>query len=151
MEKICLENILSGLMFIGFDKVDSLLLSYTTDSILKSDMYHFVLEDDTIPTLYNHIEFSDGVYKFFDDENLESDIKLKNLKVPMKTFLALHSSKKIIECLKNIDYKNIILKKISSIGLDNLNDMNYLFSSKEKEVIMNIFGITLNSNKGLHK
>ena len=151
MEKISLENIISGLMFMGFDKVDSLLLGYTTEELLKSNLYHFALKYDESSALYKHLNYVDGTYQFRDDENLDSIIKLKNLNMPMKTFLALHSNKKLIEVLKSIDFKNVVLKKISTIGLSNLNEMNYLFSSKEKEIIMNIFGITLNNNKRLIK
>jgi len=152
MEKISLENIISGLMFIGFDKVDSLLLGYATEELLKSDMYRFVLEEDTTTSLYKHIDYVDGVYQFKEDETLDSMIIFKKLKMPMKTFLVLHSNKKLIDTLKTINFQEIVLKKISSIGVNNLSDMNYLFSSKEKEIIMNIFGITFNnSNKVLRK
>ena len=151
MEKICLENIISGLMFIGFDKVDSLLLGYVTEGVLNSDLYHFVLEDDAIPTLYNHIDYLDGVYKFQGNEDIDSIVKLKNFDMTMKSFLALHSNKKLIECLKTLNYKDIVMKKISSIGIENIDDMNNLFSLKEKEIIMNIFGITLNNSKGIRR
>lgn len=151
MEKISLENIVSGLMFMGFDKVDSLLLGYTTEELLKSNLYHFALKYDESSSLYKHLDYVDGTYQFRDDENLDSIIKLKNLNMPMKTFLALHSNKKILECLKILDFKDIVIKKISSIGINNINEMNYLFSLKEKEIIMNIFGITLNNNKVLRK
>ena len=147
MEKISLENILSGLLFLGFDKVDSLLLGYTTEELLKSKLYHFVMENDISSTLYNHLDYVDGVYQYQEGENLDSIIKLKNLNVPMKSFLALNSNKKVIECLKTLDFKNIIIKKISSIGINNIDEMNYLFSDKEKDIIMNIFGIRLDNQK----
>lgn len=151
MEKISLENIISGLMFMGFDKVDSLLLGYTTEELLKSNLYHFALEYDESSALYKHLDYVDGTYQFRDDENLDSIIKLKNINMPMKTFLALHSNKKILECLNLLDFKDIVIKKISNIGINNINEMNHLFSLKEKEIIMNIFGITLNNNKVLRK
>ena len=153
MEKICIENIISGLMFIGFDKVDSLLLNYTTEAIFNSGIYAFKFDDDAIVSLYNYIDIEDNIFKFKEGESLNSIVTSNKVKdLPMKTLLALHSNKKIIEVLKTIDFKKIILRKISSIGINNLSEMNYLFSSKEKEIIMNIFGITLNSNeKGLRK
>ena len=151
MEKICLENVLSGLLFLGFDKVDSLLLGYTIEELLQSDMYYFAMEDDESSTLYKHLDYVNGVYQFKECMSLNSIIKLKNLNISMNTFLALHSNKKLIECLKSLDFRNIVIKKISCIGINNINEMNYLFSSKEKEIIMNIFGITLNNSKVLRK
>lgn len=146
MEKISLENVLSGLLFLGFDKVDSLLLGYTTEELLKSNLYHFVMEDDSSAKLYNHLDYVDGVYQFKEDEDLDSIIKLKNLSMPMKTFLALNSNKKLIECLKLLDFKDVIIKKISSIGINNIDEVNHLFSDKEKD-IMNTYGIKVNKQK----
>ena len=152
MEKICLENLISGLMFVGFDKVDSLLLEYSFEELMKQDLHKIQLGDVAIPSLYNYVEFVDGSFKLKNNYDLDDDIKLKNdVMISVRKILALHSNKRLIECLKRINYKDIVLKKISRIGVNNLSSMNNLFSSKEKEIIMNIFGITLDNSKVLRK
>ena len=148
MEKICLDNIISALLFLGFDKVDSLLISYTTKNILESDMYHFELDNDSLPSLYNYVELSSGTFKL----NEQSIEKINHgFKENIKKILALHSNKRLIEYLKTVDFTDIVLLKLNSIGIKNALELNNLFSNKEKQIIMNIFDINVEKEEHLKK
>ena len=55
---------------------------------------------------------------------------------------ALHTNKKLIEYLSNLDFINIVQKKAKMVGLGRLQEKEELFSSKEKEILYEIFGVT---------
>lgn len=144
MVNICLEDVISGLMYLGFDKVDNLLLGYVLETVLKSNMYNFKLVDYTSLSLYRYIDFDNNIYQLKSEDELKSN---EITSLPIKNVLALNSNKKLIDFLKNVDFKDIVLKKVKCIGLNNLCNMNYLFSNYEKMIIMEIFDINLKDVK----
>lgn len=142
MEKICLDNILSALLFYGFDKVDSLLLYYTTKNVLTADEFKFVLDQDSLPTLFKYVEFKDNTYQLKNGMSLSDEVEVGNkIVMPIKNILALHSNKKLMKYLKSVDFSNIILQKITNLKPENINEVAYLFSTKEKNIISNGLGL----------
>ena len=44
---------------------------------------------------------------------------------------------KLLKYFSSIDFTTIISRKVNDIGCDNLNDFDYLFSKKEKQILFN--------------
>ena len=145
MSKINSEIIISSLFRIGFDQVDSLLYTYTLGKIFQdnAELNLFEYENKELSETFNKYIDNDGnVYKFKDGYDLNTIVSLKpiqNIELPLYKVLNINSL--LIEYLKEIDFKEIIFKKIVSLGIDKINDFEKLFSDKEKEIISEMFGI----------
>ena len=135
MSKINSEIIISSLFRIGFDQVDSLLYTYTLGKIFQdnAELNLFEFKDKELSETFN--KFKDG----YDLNTIVSLKPIQNIELPLYKVLNINSL--LIEYLKEIDFKEIIFKKIVSLGIDKINDFEELFNDKEKEIISEMFGI----------
>ena len=144
MEKINTEILVSSLFTIGFDKVDPLLYTYTLGqlSIDNQKLQLFEFEDSETSQKFNDYVNYDGIiFKLKDGVTLETNVShIENRVWPLGK--ALHTNKKLIEYLSNLDFINIVQKKAKMVGLERLQEKKELFSSKEKEILYEIFGVS---------
>lgn len=143
MEKINTEILISSLFIIGFDKVDSVLYTYTLGqlSIDNSKLQMFEFEESETSQKFNEFVDYDGrIFKLKDGISLEMNVSpAGNYVCPLKK--ALSTNKKLIKYLSQLDFRKIIIKKIQSLGVDRIDSFDLLFSNKEKEIMYKMFGI----------
>lgn len=145
MEKINTEILVSSLFLIGFDQVDAMLFTYTLGklSIDNQKLNLFKFEDkETTNTFNKYFEFDRMIYKLKEGYTL-NDIVSSNEKYNIPLRRILQTNKKLLEYLEALDFKEIILRKISDIGYERIEKLNYLFSEKEKEIVHKIIDINL--------
>ena len=51
-------------------------------------------------------------------------------------FINTYPNKKLLEYLESVDFREIISKKVSTMGYERLDKFDYLFSNKEKQIIL---------------
>lgn len=133
MEKINSEIIISSLFMIGFDKVDTLLYINVVEQIDKFKIFEFT-DDKRSDIFKKYIEFNGICYKLKDNVSLNNDIELPLYK-------ELRTNNLLIKYLNELNYEEIIIKKIMFLGIDKIKHYNMLFSNKEKEIIYKMFGM----------
>lgn len=153
MEKINTEILVSSLFIIGFDKVDGLLFTYTLGqlSIDNHKLQLFEFEDSCTSQKFNEYVNYDGiVFKLKEGVTLKTNVShVSDYERPLET--ALHSNRKLIEYLSNLDFKKIIYRKVETLGIDKIDCFPSLFSTKEKEIINKIFEIEKNVSGNKNK
>ncbi len=144
MEKINTEILVSSLFTIGFDKVDALLYTYTLGqlSIDNQKLQLFEFEDSEPSQKFNdYVDYDGTIFKLKDGVTLETNVSpVANHVWPLGK--ALHTDKKLIEYLGSLNFANIVQKKARIIGLESLQEKEKLFSSKEKEILYEMFGVS---------
>ena len=145
MEKINTEIIISSLFMVGFDKVDSILYTYILGKLMEDnvDLKEYEFKESIPSSNFNkYVDYDGNIFKLKNGLSLNSMINLTYLKdMELPLYKELLTNKKLIKYLNDLDYREIILKKINLLGFDRINDFNILFSNKEKEIIYKMFGI----------
>ncbi len=117
MEKINTEILVSSLLKIGFDKVDSLLFTNTLAKLSidnqKSQLFDFV-DSETSP-LFNEFVNYDGIeFKLKDGITLDTNVSpIKDHVFPLGK--ALHTNEHLIDYLERLDF-NDIKSKTKKLG-----------------------------------
>lgn len=137
MEKVNMEMVISSLLIMGFDKVDSILVIFTVGQLSfdnhKAGLFSFENEEFS-KTFDEYIECVNSVYKFKDGYDLDSNVSFDNDKYwPLKN--RLHTNEKLLAYLSSLDFTPIIQRKINFIGKNNISKFDYLFSEKEKSIM----------------
>jgi hypothetical protein len=105
-------------------------------------MYKFI-DQETYSYFNEYVIFDGFTYRLKDGITLDTNVSPVSTRVlPLK--YALHTNKKLIEYLSNLDFRKIILKKIKTLGIDRVDSFDLLFSNKEKDIISDMFGIKRN-------
>jgi len=133
MEIINTESLVSSLFYIGFNKVDPLLFTYVLANL---DRDNFEFQDQQNTKTFDAFVTTDGlVFHPVYDISLDTEIELaKGYKLPLKR--VLHSNKKLIEFLNNLDFKPLVLKKAQEYNVETIKDADpNLFSRKEIEIL----------------
>lgn len=145
MEKINTEIIINSLFAIGFDKVDSLLFTYVLGKLSNDSiaLERVELEEREFSENFNkYVEYSDTFYQLKYGYSMDSIVSLMPIQnIELSLIKVLNTNKFLIQYLKELDFREIIVKKIIALGIDRINDYEMLFSKKEKEIISNMFGI----------
>ena len=142
MVKINSENIIISLMELGFDSVDIYLYTFVLRKLLhdnkKIQLFEFVDEPKT--HLFNEVIVNDECgYHFKKGISLSSKF-CKNDNVTLRTLLK--SKSELIDYLVCIDFKEIVLDKLSQFNSGDINSINTYFCDKEKDIIINMFNPT---------
>lgn len=145
MEKINTEILVSTLLVAGFQQVDSVLFTYTLGKLSldnqELNLFEFA-DEETTNTFNKYISFNGMVYKLKTPYTLEDNVSpVEKYIIPLKK--VLHTNNKLLDYLNELDFEEIILKKLSL--LQDTKNQDYLFSQKEKEIIREI------NNKGQNK
>ncbi|MBQ8891935.1 MAG: hypothetical protein IJ068_03615 [Bacilli bacterium] len=156
MEKINMEIIISSLLLSGFDKVDSVLFTLVLGKIVLDNVnsQKFKYEDEKNSKVYNDYINHDGViFNLKEGITLDMNVSpLDNHVFPLRK--ALHTSKELLEYFAELDFNDIVSRKIESFGgYENISPekLDYFFSNKEKEIIENINSLKINNQKKLIK
>ena len=152
MEKLNTEILINSLFIIGFDKVDSVLFTYTLGKLsidnCKERLFEF--EDEETTKVFNkYIDYDGIVFKLKEGYTLDTNVSSKEGYVfPLKNLL--HKNRKLIEYLNNLDFSEIILKKAELYGVRNIEQIDKSrFSSKEIEILKHL-DLTKNKNNTLN-
>ncbi len=137
--KITLENIISSLLCINFDRIDNLLCTLTIGYIIlhqnEDSRYHFeIINQPFSETFQSYIEYDGYGFKLKDNYNLLSKVGIHPYYRTLKTRLQAGNDK-LIEYLRTIDYKEIIKRKLNMLGPYAMNEYAFLFSEQEKCII----------------
>ena len=133
MEIINTESLVSSLFYIGFNKVDPLLFTYVLANL---DRDNFEFQDQQNTQTFDAFVTTDGlVFHPVYDISLDTEIELASeFKLPLRKLL--HSNKKLIEFLNNLDFKPLVLKKAQEYNVETIKDADpNLFSRKEIELL----------------
>ena len=145
MEKINSENIISALFLLGFNKVDVLLYMCVLAKLTLDNQS----EDEDFSFLFcQNIEFDGKVLKIKGDEGLDTTVMVIDGK-PYSLRRMLKCNEKLMEQMKNLDFEEIIRRKINIIGEDKVYIYRDFFSSKEIDIINKISDLTLSMKKNM--
>lgn len=142
MIKITTEDIVSSLLALRFERIDKLLYLVVSAKLTlgKDNENKFVYIHEEYSDFFNYYIESDNLnFKLKDGYRLSSDTsdgytiygRLKN------------KNKELMGCLESIDFRDIIINKISILcnECNKVNEYSTLFCDKEKDVIADMFGI----------
>ena len=128
MEKITTEVFLTTMFEYGFDEIDPILFTLTLGSIACNDIgRNFELSfDETLSNSFKfHVIKVNGVYK------------LKEKQEDMERWYRYHSNNTLYKYLDNVDFKEIIKRKIKALNIKKTDIIkNPLFSQKEINIIL---------------
>ena len=146
MEKINTEVLVSSLFNIGFDKVDAALFTFTLGKLAIDNrkMQLFEFSDSETNQIFNkYIDYDGIVFRFKDGINFET-MASYNGKVFYPLKMLLNSSKNLIKYLSQLDFSEIVLKKVEIYGIHSLEQIDEnIFSQKELEILHQLnFGQT---------
>lgn len=137
MEKINNESIISTLFILGFDRVDTILYSNILNEIIRNKNFKMVCTEET-NIFKKFIDYNGIRYKIKDDYNINSEvINMNGKKYTLKEILPVN--KELEKFLKTLNYEEIIKRKISILGNNNMIQLDYLFSEKEKKIIEKLY------------
>ncbi len=137
MEVINTEALVSSLLVMGFDKIDSLLYVYTLGQLTidNTKTKDFSFQDQEIsPDFEKYIEFDGSVYRLKEGYTLDTNISPIN----GHTYTLrdrFQSHKKLLEYLSTVDFKSIVLKKANNM----LAPEKEFFCDKELELVPELF------------
>lgn len=150
MEKINTEKIVSSLLVYGFDKVDSLLYTLVLGKLVIDNRENklFKFEDEDLSLFFRiYVNYDDTVYSLRNDYTLDSRVEtmMEGYYCPLRSILK--TSENLLNYFDKIDFNEIVMKKILCIGSEKLEELDFLFSSKEKEMIYKMSSIEQGENK----
>lgn len=134
MEKINTEILVSSLFVIGFDRVDASLYTYTLGklSIDNQQMQLFEFEDSEPHIIFSKYVDCDGIiFRLKDGITLDTMVSYNDEKFyPLRKML--NTNKRLIEYLSQLDFSEIIVRKLKDCGF---NIYDGRFSEKELKLI----------------
>lgn len=137
MEVINTEILISSLFNVGFDKVDSLLFTFT---LAKISLYNrkkklFQFKDRELGTVFKtYVDYDHAVFRLKSGYTLATKIRVNDYLAPLG--MLLNSNRLLINYLNNLDFNEIIIKKASFLGIKSIEDINQnVFSYKEIEIL----------------
>ena len=141
MEKYTVGDLVSALLISGFNKVDSLLLKLLNKKIQNDPILGrklFFVNSIESSVFRNVITYDKSVFEIKGKTALDSLYYSDECNV---TFGDVLPKKEIlINYAINEDLTDVILEKVSKIGLDNLPNYIHLFSNKEIDIVKHKLG-----------
>jgi hypothetical protein len=150
MEKINSEILLSSLLINGFNQVDGLLYTYILGYVSKEKKQFEFDECPPSPIFNTYVDFDGLVCKLKDGFTMETDVSaVEDTYFPLRK--ALQTNDKLLDYLDNVDYRVVIMKKINALGIEKIDELEVLFSEKEKEIIKEMFGMKPKSKEKIYQ
>ena len=152
MEKITTETLLATLFKYGFDKVDPVLYVLVSGKISVDNQENNLFDlryDETLSPAFEKLFISKNLIYRINDKHektmrIEGTIVEVSYEEYFERYMKHYSNEKLYEYLSNLDFKEIIKKKLDAYGID-VSDMDKPFiSKKEKEII---YGLDKESRK----
>ena len=129
MEKITIENLLTTLFKYGFDKVDQILYAQVLNELSLENAKTKDFDFDLTVSVSKAITKDGSSYKLNNNRNIA-------------IWFAYHTSEKLLEYFKEIDFEKLVIKKLEALGynsedyvLGNVQIDPTLFSQKEMGII----------------
>lgn len=149
MVKINTENIISALFVLGFDNVDSSLFTFVLGKISQDINNEFKFVDSDFSYAFYENTLFDGVsYKLIDGYKLNTS-KEKGYNNFINKIL--FTNDRLIDYISNLDFREIVFRKVEFIGYNNIDRYGYLFSNKEKEIIKELKDYDINNDEDTKK
>lgn len=140
MKEINTETIIIMLLLLGFDRVDSILYTLVLGKLIIDNQTTkmFNVGDTKISkTFLDYVKYENGVFKLKDELTLNiNSNNHSNYPVSLRRFLDYNQ--KLVTYLNQLDFEDLIIKKIYLIGTKNWDKQSDLFSKREQEIISNI-------------
>ena len=137
MEKISFEMLVSALFSLGFDKVDSVLFTYTLGKISLEDKEHqFVYEEQNTSIGFSkYVDCSGGTMRLRDGYTLDTNVSpSESVVIPVRK--TLFRSKNLISFLESLDFSEIVAKKAEALGVKSVDEASTdLFCDKEISIL----------------
>jgi len=131
MEKINTEIVISSLISMGFDKIDTLLYTYTLakTSMLNDKLKLFKYEDEEYSEVFNkNVDYTTPIITLKEGASSEE----------------LNINTNLINILETIDYKEVVMAKFKMLyELGQLDLFNDYFSKREKEILYTEFNVEI--------
>lgn len=140
MKIINTEALVSSLFVIGFDRIDSILYTYTLGALTidnqKTNMFQF--ENKELSSTFNkYVDSSSWGFKLKEGYTLDTNIStIKDYNWTLRDLF--NKNKDLIEYLRNFDFSKIITKKVELCGIENVSQLDTRFSNKEIELIAHL-------------
>ena len=139
MIRINNENVISSLFKIGFDRVDSNLLSFVLGKIML-EMNDIKYSNGGFSGFFKSAVVKDEFgYRLKDGYSIDTNISLNEIAY-ISLGDMLNTKPELIDYLSKLDYRELILKKLNLLGTKH-EDLYKYFCKKEKEIIADMFGI----------
>lgn len=107
----------------------------------------FTLEDEDFSSLFcQNIEFDGNVFKIKGNEGLDTTVMVIDGK-PYSLRRMLKCNEKLMEQMRQLDFEEIIRRKINIMGEDKVYIYRDFFSSKEIDIINKTSNLTLSMKK----
>lgn len=110
MEKISFESIISSLMLLGYDKVDSSLYADALEIIILSEL--FEIEKKYNPLLRNLIIKEKNLVRLKDNVSINGNVMINNKLVSVRKILEYSSNNLLLDYLKDIKPDNKKMKRL---------------------------------------
>lgn len=143
MEFINTEKIVSSLLGIGFEQVDGILFTIVLEKIIleQRNSFNFDSSDNNYSNFFNtYIEQKDSIYRIKNEYNYSSNVSTDEHYISLQSSLK-YQCDKLTKYLESLDFKDIVIKKINMLGIEQINKYPSLLSTKEKIIVSEIFGI----------
>lgn len=109
MKEVNTEEIIGSLFVIGFDRIDSILYTYTLGKMVidNQEMKKFSFKDVKLSTIFNkYVEYSCLGFKLKEDYSLETDISpIEGYSYTLRSFFG--RNKELVKYLSS-DYFNLM-------------------------------------------
>ena len=136
MEKINTEMVIASLFNAGFEEVDSVLFTCTLGKIAIDNAGKYIFNNQEISQTFNdYVDFNGTTYKLKEGFDINMNIS-KNNNYSKLLSEKLISSKSLIEYFNNIDFNDIVLRKVQLYGVENISDET--FCKKELSILKEI-------------
>lgn len=137
MEKISTEAIVSSLFVLGFDKVDSLLYTYLLGKLTIDNhrLSLFEFEEKPFSELFiKYVDYDNSVFKIKDGYTLDTNVSpIEDYNWTLRDLFSRNCE--LIEYLNNLDFSEIVAKKLESYNIARQDDIEQKFSTKEITLI----------------
>lgn len=171
--KVSMENLFNSLFILGYDKVDSFLFM-----AVWGNLYFDYRDKKNNTFIYNNKEYNCelefiknnklskdflfcvddyfGGYKLINsnimDTNVANIMEVDNINYLYGKCITTLNNQLLANYIdKNIDMNRVVVQKIANYGINNINNYSDIFCGKEKDMIVNIFGISSNNVKKLKR
>lgn len=137
MEKINTEVVVSSLFNIGFDKVDCVLFALIMARIAIDDKNNFFdFNYQKTSYIFNkYVDYDGHIFKLKDGFSIDTNVSQVE-RFERTLGKTLITNPNLIEYLNNLDFSEIVLKKVELYGIQSIDEVDETkFSQKEIEIL----------------
>lgn len=137
MEKINTEAIVSSLFVLGFEKVDPILYTHLLGKLTIDNQKLSLFEFEEKPfseSFTKYVDCNNSIFKIKDGYTLDTNASpMKEYNWTLRNLFARNTE--LINYLSNLDFREIVAKKLESYNTTRQDDIEQIFSAKEIGII----------------